>query len=115
MAYSELRLTPLILRYTCPLVSIQGLPLQTMQLYIIQSQNGQVLDKHLNWVNGAETAQLFNTAHKDVALNQLIEVNARDIHLRAQVVACACNDKGNPVIESQATASDGIPTSITRP
>ncbi|MFA5632082.1 MAG: hypothetical protein WC997_11250 [Porticoccaceae bacterium] len=86
-----------------------------MQLYIIQSQNGQVLDKHLNWVDSAETSQLFSTAHKDIALNQLIEINARDIHLRARVVACARNDKGNPVIESQPAASADDSNSITRP
>ena len=78
-----------------------------MQLYIIQSQNGHVLDKHLNWVDSTEIAQLFSTAHKDIALNQLIEINARDIHLRARVVACDSNDKGNPVIESQPASSAG--------
>jgi len=78
-----------------------------MQLYIIQSQNGQVLDKHLNWVDGHDTSQLFYTAHKDVALNQLIELNARDIHLRAKVVACDRSDKGSPIIVSPPAVDAG--------
>ena len=78
-----------------------------MPLYIIQSQGGQVLDKHLNWVDGVDRSQLFSTPHRDVALNQLIELNTRDIQLRARVVACDCDDRGNPVVACQPMQAAG--------
>lgn len=57
-----------------------------MQYYIIQTQDGKQLDRHLNWVDACDPAQLFRTPHKDIALNQLIELNAGNIRLRARVV-----------------------------
>lgn len=56
-----------------------------MRFYIIQTRDGKQLDRHLNWVEACDPAQLFRTLHKDIALNQLIELNASNIHLRASV------------------------------
>ncbi|MGD9660850.1 MAG: hypothetical protein AB7U63_06210 [Porticoccaceae bacterium] len=80
----------------------------SMLLYIIQKPSGEVLDRHLNWISADEdSALLFRTPHKDVALNQLIELTARDIHLRARVVACNSNDRDNPVVEPQPDTTAG--------
>lgn len=67
-----------------------------MTLYIIENQRGEYLDKQLNWVPPSENANLFHSPHRDVVLNQLIELNARDIHLRARVVACEADERGRP-------------------
>ena len=67
-----------------------------MTLYIIQSHSGELLDRHLGWTASARADDLFRTPHRDIALNQLIELNARDVHLRAQVVACDKDDRGLP-------------------
>jgi hypothetical protein len=72
-----------------------------MTLYIIQSASGNFLDKHLVWLEAPQVSQLFRTSHRDVALNQLIELNTKDVHLRAWVIACESNEHGDPVIDQQ--------------
>lgn len=76
-----------------------------MTLYILENHRGEFLDKQLNWVSAGEAGNLFHTPHRDVALNQLIELNARDIHLRAKVVACEADDRGRPLPASAASAA----------
>lgn len=68
-----------------------------MTLYILENHRGELLDKQLNWVSATETSNLLHFPHRDVALNHLIELNARDIHLRAKVVACDADDRGRPL------------------
>jgi hypothetical protein len=67
-----------------------------MTLYIIQSISGELLDRHLEWVKDAKPESLFQTPHKDVALNQLIELNAKDISLRARIVPWESGDRDQP-------------------
>lgn len=67
-----------------------------MTLFIIQSQTGEFLDRNLAWVTDAHPTALFQTPHRDVALNQLIELNAKNINLRARVITCDANDRGQP-------------------
>lgn len=74
-----------------------------MSLYLIQNQAGAYLDKQLNWCLIPDPNQLFRTPHRDVALNQLVELNARDISIRASVVSCEVNDKGLPIVDTQST------------
>lgn len=78
-----------------------------MTLYIIQSQSGAYLDKQLAWVSAADASSLFHTPHKDVALNQLIELNTRDINLRATVVPCEVDDRGRPQLASHEAQCQG--------
>ena len=54
-----------------------------MTIFILQNQHQQYLEKSLEWNNEADPNQLFKTPHKDVALNQLMELNSKDILLRA--------------------------------
>ena len=70
-----------------------------MAVFIIRNNRGDVLDKQLQWSGGGNLAQLFSSPHKDVALNQLVELNSRDIGLRARVVECEVDDKGRPVLD----------------
>jgi len=69
---------------------------QTMALYILQNNQEEWLNKAMEWVYGCRAEELFATPHKDIALNQLIELNTRDIDLRARIVACDSDDKGRP-------------------
>jgi hypothetical protein len=69
-----------------------------MTLYLIQKQTGEFLHKQLGWTPPMEPSQLFRTPHKDVALNQLIELNTKDVSLRAAVVTCDTDDKGLPLL-----------------
>ena len=72
-----------------------------MTVFILQNQHQQYLEKSLEWNNGADANQLFKTAHKDVALNQLMELNAKDVQLRISVISCEVNSAGNPVLPKQ--------------
>lgn len=82
-----------------------GLQPDTMTLYILENHLGEFLDKQLAWVCATDNGNLFHSPHRDVALNQLIELNARDIHLRAKVVACDVDAKGRPLPASAASAA----------
>ncbi len=76
-----------------------------MTAFILQNQHEQYLDKSLEWVNGCNVNRLFQSPHKDVALNQLMELNAKDIQLRATVITCELNTTGNAVLPAQAISA----------
>jgi len=76
-----------------------------MTVFILQNQHQQYLEKSLEWDNGADANQLFKTPHKDVALNQLMELNSKDIELRATVISCELNSAGNPVLPTQSISA----------
>jgi hypothetical protein len=69
-------------------------------VFVIRNQNGLYLTRHNEWQTGDEPATLFKTLHRDIALNTLIELNAKDIELRGAIVDVATDDKGLPHIES---------------
>ena len=73
-----------------------------MRIYIIQSQDMATLDKHLQWTRDIEASSAFLYPPRDIALNQLIELNAKDISLRADVVECSADSKGRPVVLLEA-------------
>ena len=75
-----------------------------MKIYIIKSHDGSILSKDLEWVDGADAKLLFNAPHRDIALNQLIQLNAKNIHLRAQIVECDADKKGRPTLLLETAA-----------
>jgi len=75
-----------------------------MKIYIIKSQDDRILGKDLDWLDGTNASLIFNTPHRDSALNQLIELNAKDINLRAQIVECEADKKGRPTLLLESTA-----------
>lgn len=78
-----------------------------MKIYIIKSHDESILGKDFEWLDGTDANQVFNTEHRDIALNQLIELNAKDINLRAQIIECEADKKGRPImlLESAATTA----------
>lgn len=72
-------------------------------VFTIKNQHGLYLNKHQEWVEGRDGQSLFRTAHRDEAINTVFEMSSRDIHVRAEVIACAVDDKGNPLAEAIAT------------
>ena len=58
----------------------------SMQNYILQNSDKCYLNKELQWCSNILPDELFKTEHRDIALNQLIELNAKDINLRATVI-----------------------------
>ena len=68
-------------------------------IYVIRNQNQHYLGRNGEWVDGSHRPALFRTPHRDVALNELVEVNLRDLTLRGELLACEADDAGYPGVE----------------
>lgn len=68
-------------------------------VFVVKNQLGLFLNKQQEWIDGSDSHTLYRTAHKDEAINTVFEVSSRDIYLRAEAIACDCDDKGNPRVE----------------
>ena len=77
-----------------------------MKIYILQTQDQRTLNKDLEWSSEADRNIVFCTPFRDIALNQLIELNAKDIDLRASIVECDTDAKGGPVLTADLQASN---------
>ncbi|MGQ9426923.1 hypothetical protein ACXYTJ_13935 [Gilvimarinus sp. F26214L] len=84
------------------------------EIYLLQNQDRLFLSKQNEWVDGREPTALYRTRHKDEALNQLFEVNAKDYSQRIHVLSCSVKSNGLPEIDPadlpplhDAAASDG--------
>jgi len=66
--------------------------------YVICNQQGQYLTRKDEWVSGKDSAVLYHDIHHDQTLNQLIEINSKDIALRGEIVTLALDDKKRPVV-----------------
>jgi len=75
-------------------------------VFVIRNQHGLYLTRQNEWVDGHDAAPLFKAAFRDMALNTLIELNAKDIELRGVLVEVEVNDKGLPKV----TAADSTDT-----
>ena len=73
-------------------------------LFVIRNQGNLYLSKQGEWLNGGEVQPLFRTPHHDIALNTLIEHNAKDISLRCDILSVEGTDKGQPIVEVLAQA-----------
>lgn len=67
-------------------------------VFVVKNQLGLFLNKQHEWVDGSDRQSLYRTAHKDEAINTVFEVSSRDIYLRAEALACECDEKGNPLV-----------------
>ena len=80
-----------------------------MKVYILKTQNNLVLNKNFEWSSEPHRDTVFSSTHRDIALNQLIEINAKDISLRVSIVECEADSKGRPILipsEKVAANSD---------
>jgi len=77
-------------------------------LFIISNEHGHFYSKQKDWTDGKQRGNLFRARHYDEALNLLLELNARDISLRAQVLEAEPDKRGEPFV----TISD-IPLPIS--
>jgi len=71
------------------------------QVFVLQNQDGYFLSKKKEWVDGREAAQLFRSPHQDEALNQMVEINAKDHTQRIIIVDCVLNDKRHPMLDPE--------------
>lgn len=69
------------------------------EVFVIRNQLGQFWGKKKHWVDGRRRRKVAVFKHQDEGLNQLVELSARDIELRGDVVAVEQNDSGLPMVE----------------
>ncbi len=77
-----------------------------MALYLIEKQYGQLLSKELTWIDPSEADVLFFSPHKDQAVNQLVELSAKDTSVRGKVTPCAVDDRGRPLLTQFTATAD---------
>mgnify|MGYP003342168659 CR=1 FL=1 len=68
-------------------------------VFIIRNQVGHYLGRNGEWLDGSHVPGLFRTDHRDVAVNELVEVNLRDFDLRGEIIGCEAEDGEYPVVE----------------
>jgi hypothetical protein len=68
-------------------------------VFVIRNQNGHYLGRNGEWLDGSHVPGLFRTEHRDVAMNELVEVNLRDFDLRGEIIGCEAEAGEYPVVE----------------
>ena len=70
-----------------------------MKIFILQRHDRAVLSKDLDWTCDVTSNDIFYSPHRDIALNQLIEINAKQIDLRVNIIECKTDANGRPVMQ----------------
>ena len=76
-----------------------------MLQYILQRSDGLYLGKDLIWAKNSKNNPLFHCEYQDIALNKLIELNAKDITLMAKVISCDIDATGNIICDNSSNAA----------
>ncbi len=69
------------------------------QLFVIRNQHRHYLGRNHEWVDGSHPPALFRTPHRDIAVNELFEVNVKDFALRGEIIVCEVDERGMPAVE----------------
>lgn len=67
-------------------------------VFVIRDQNGCYWGKSKEWQDGRDPRQLARYRHRDEAVNTLVEISARDIDLRGEVIAASLSERGEPQV-----------------
>jgi hypothetical protein len=78
--------------------------------YLLQNQDKLFLGKQKDWLDGRDRNSLFKTPHKDEAVNQRVEISAKDYTQRISLLLCPVDERGLPVI-----APEDLPPAQPRP
>ena len=70
------------------------------QVFILQNQDKLFFGKNKEWVDGYDANALYKTLHKDEAINQMVEITAKDYKQRVKIIACDLDEKALPMIDS---------------
>src|SRR5690625_3756472 len=69
-------------------------------VYLLQNQDKLFLGKQKDWLDGRDRNSLFKTPHKDEAVNQRVEISAKDYTQRVALLLCPVDERGLPVISA---------------
>ncbi|WP_439105928.1 hypothetical protein [Congregibacter sp.] len=72
------------------------------EVFVIRNQLGQFWTRAGEWVDGREPQRLLKIKHRDEAVNQLVELSAKDIDLRGEVLACDVDDRKDPMVDASS-------------
>jgi hypothetical protein len=68
------------------------------EVFVIRNQNGCYWGKSKEWQDGRDPRALARYQHRDEAVNTLVELSARDIDLRGEVLAAPLSERGEPQV-----------------
>lgn len=68
-------------------------------VFVIRNTEGLFLGKQNQWLPRAEAQSVWRSPHHDVALNQLIEANSKDILQRLQILSCPLSERDLPLLD----------------
>jgi hypothetical protein len=68
-------------------------------VFVVCNQLGQFWGKKKKWVDGTDPKRVLTCKHEDEAVNQLVELSARDIDLRGAVQKTEATERGIPKVE----------------
>jgi len=69
------------------------------EVFVIRNQLGHYWGKGKAWVDGSEPKTVMRTEHRDEATNTLVELSAKDIELRGEILPVSLTDRGDPIVE----------------
>ena len=69
-------------------------------VFIIRNQLGQYWIRAGEWVDGREPQRVLRFKHRDEAINQLVELSAKDIDLRGEVLHCEADEHDHIDLEA---------------
>ncbi len=85
------------------------------EVFVISNQQGLFLGKQGQWLDESEPAAVWRSPHRDVALNHMIENNARDIEQRLVLLQCPLNEKDIPLLGDAEAARRTAPVTFDEP
>ena len=68
-------------------------------IYLVQNQDKLFLSKQSGWVDGRDLGCLYKTRYKDEALNEIVEVNSKDVNQRIHLLECDATKSGMPILD----------------
>lgn len=68
-------------------------------VFVVRDQQGLYWIKSGDWIDGREPQRVMKFAHRDEAVNQLVELSAKNTDLRGEVLSCEVNARGEPELE----------------
>jgi hypothetical protein len=74
-----------------------------MVRFLLQMSDARFFGKDLIWTADPQKTPLYQFEHYDIALNKLVELNTKDINLRAKVTACEIDGKGNIILPDSSS------------
>ena len=67
-------------------------------VFVITNQLGHFWGKSKQWVDGKYPRGILRARHQDESVNTLVELSAKDMALRGQVIEVPVSARGEPVV-----------------